>query len=303
MKHFRKNSLRRSRKDSETQSNEKQAAIAAVASTAAPPLSPSTMSRGTLDTTDHLLQLNEDRLEAPIFATDQSSRRSSATSSRKPLPGLPSPAGSPMLSQKTSANLRQQAMASSAGSSLSSQIYSKPASNASNASENWTAPEDSEGAYIRKTYAHFDASGIKGDGVVEGKEWTRERSARAAWDASEGTNDVETLSHLAPPSNGHETVRSRTIVRKNSSPLSQSDTPLRSTSQEGPLSSGEGRSECVTPTFAALTVQEPFSQSSSSLGSHSIESAHESQHKEKPRAKGDYELEAERKELMKNVDR
>jgi hypothetical protein len=139
--------------------------------------------------------------------------------------------------------------------------------------------------------------------MIEGKEWTRERSARAAWDASEGTKNVETPSNLAPPSNGHETVRSRTVVKKTSSPLSQSDTPLRTNARDSPGPYGEGRSECVTPTFAALTVQEPLSQSSSSLGSHSIESAHESNHKEVARAEGDYELEAERKELMKNVDR
>ncbi|PWN37918.1 RabGAP/TBC, partial [Meira miltonrushii] len=39
--------------------------------------------------------------------------------------------------------------------------------------------EDADGAYVRRTYAHFDARGVRGDGLLEGKEWTRERGAHA----------------------------------------------------------------------------------------------------------------------------
>lgn len=54
-----------------------------------------------------------------------------------------------------------------------------------NASDSWISPEESEGDYVRKTYMHFDKMGVKGDGVVEGKEWTRHRAADgpAPWDA------------------------------------------------------------------------------------------------------------------------
>jgi hypothetical protein len=265
------------------------------------------------DTTEHpthLQQLDEERLEAPLFAEGRTSRKSGATSLRKPLPGLPTSKSSPILNAKTSANLRQMAISSSASSSNSNlappaQIYSKPASSTSDASENWTAPEDAEGAYIRKTYAHFDASGIKGDGLVEGKEWTRERGARAAWDASESSSRGEPLEHLTPPSDHHDTLRAKGAAR-HPSPLSGNSKMPRSSSRDMSRHSKEGLNgdvESMTPDLHSLSVQDSFNHSSSSLGTHSVESLHNGMHKKPAREESDYELEAERKELMKNVDR
>ncbi|PWN17944.1 RabGAP/TBC [Microstroma glucosiphilum] len=70
-------------------------------------------------------------------------------------------------------------------------------SNGTVASESWTSPEESEGDYVRKTYMHFDKIGVKGDGIVEGKEWTRHRAADgpAPWDAeAEGMGASGSLS-------------------------------------------------------------------------------------------------------------
>lgn len=49
--------------------------------------------------------------------------------------------------------------------------------------ESWTTPEDGEGDFVRRTYLHFDRTGIQGDGTVQGEEWTRNRSvgALAPW--------------------------------------------------------------------------------------------------------------------------
>ncbi|KAL9940320.1 hypothetical protein V8E36_001025 [Tilletia maclaganii] len=46
----------------------------------------------------------------------------------------------------------------------------------SNPSESWTAPDDIDGALIRRTYSYFDGVGVPGDGVVDGVELTRERT-------------------------------------------------------------------------------------------------------------------------------
>ncbi|PWN44066.1 RabGAP/TBC [Ceraceosorus guamensis] len=54
-------------------------------------------------------------------------------------------------------------------------LRSRAASPAPSAAESWTQAGDAEGAYIRKTYAHFDSRGVEDDGFVEGQEWTRER--------------------------------------------------------------------------------------------------------------------------------
>ncbi|KAE8232158.1 hypothetical protein CF326_g2808 [Tilletia indica] len=45
-----------------------------------------------------------------------------------------------------------------------------------NPSESWTAPDDIDGALIRRTYAHFDLIGVHGDGITDGIELTRERT-------------------------------------------------------------------------------------------------------------------------------
>ncbi|CAD6920977.1 unnamed protein product [Tilletia controversa] len=45
-----------------------------------------------------------------------------------------------------------------------------------NPSESWNGPDDIDGALIRRTYAHFDLLGVPGDGVVDGIEYTRERT-------------------------------------------------------------------------------------------------------------------------------
>ncbi|KAK0562283.1 hypothetical protein OC861_005401 [Tilletia horrida] len=45
-----------------------------------------------------------------------------------------------------------------------------------NPSESWTAPEDIDGALVRRTYAYFDSHGVPGDGIEDGIEYTRERT-------------------------------------------------------------------------------------------------------------------------------
>ncbi|PWN28277.1 RabGAP/TBC [Jaminaea rosea] len=86
--------------------------------------------------------------------------------------------------------------------------------------ESWTRPEDGEGDFVRRTYLHFDRTGIEGDGTVQGEEWTRNRSVGAAsgsslapWQAANGkrhrprqrrTNSAPDRRHLHP---GDEPLR------------------------------------------------------------------------------------------------
>ncbi|CEH16976.1 Rab6 GTPase activator GAPCenA and related TBC domain proteins [Ceraceosorus bombacis] len=67
-------------------------------------------------------------------------------------------------------------------SASAAMIRSRAASPAPSAAESWTQAGDAEGAYIRKTYAHFDSRGVEDDGFVEGQEWTRERGQGHAWE-------------------------------------------------------------------------------------------------------------------------
>lgn len=241
--------------------------------------------------------------------------QNSITSSNKPLPGLPNSRSSPEIKSKLSADMRQLAMSSHASSShpsspqahSQSAFYTKPASSASNASENWTSPEDAEGEYIRKTYAHFDASGIRGDGVIDGKEWTRERGARAAWEASESTTSIESIhqSHLAPPStnNGHDSSRARAAVRSSSPLVKRSRHEVEQDSALLQAPDMIVPSEYMTPN-SNLAVNDSFGQSTSSLGSHSVESTNDDTKRgQKVATESEEKLEEERRELMKNVDR
>lgn len=249
-------------------------------------------------------------LEAPLRPEVHSSRPSSAASAAKPLPGLPS------------SSLRQLTLPSSASFHSSplplppAAPYSQPASNAS---ENWTAPEDAEGAYIRKTYAHFDASGIKGDGLVEGKEWTRERGSRAAWDASESAprdrKPSFRMDHAANggnkevPANTLEGVGAKFERNHASSPLANADMPLTPASLEV-LDSPQDVQRSLSPTggqaSAVMSGGEGFRASSSSLGSLSVESVHGADNGDGQRVAAtdsDTVLEMERREMMKHIDR
>lgn len=87
--------------------------------------------------------------------------------------------------KQANSRIRPSTSASHVGPKLPNAPFLHPGENASRASENWTAPEDADGAYVRRTYAHFDARGVRGDGLLEGKEWTRERGAHAAWEVND----------------------------------------------------------------------------------------------------------------------
>lgn len=87
--------------------------------------------------------------------------------------------------KQANSRIRPSTSASHVGPKFPNAPFLHPGENVSKASENWTAPEDADGAYVRRTYAHFDARGVRGDGLLEGKEWTRERGAHAVWEMND----------------------------------------------------------------------------------------------------------------------
>ena len=67
-----------------------------------------------------------------------------------------------------------------------------------------TTPPD-EGAYIRRTYAHFARVGVAHDGVDDGAEHTRHRHAPPQWDA-DAPSRVLDAEALARDLQRHETL-------------------------------------------------------------------------------------------------
>lgn len=125
-----------------------------------------------------------------------------SNNSNKPLPNATIESTPPSITIDNSPDLQQLQLGSPPSTSnlktqASSSSMNRTSNVSSNASENWTAPEDEDGAYIRKTYAYFDTSGVKGDGLLDGKEWTREKGAKAAWDQSQSS-----LRSRGSPENG-----------------------------------------------------------------------------------------------------
>lgn len=198
----------------------------------------------------------------------------------KPVLNGTSKATTPAITVDNSPDLSQLRLESPSMSQLRSQAsassMNRTSNVSSNASENWTAPEDAEGAYIRRTYAYFDTSGVKGDGLLDGKEWTREKSSKAAWDPSQTSlrirgspdHDSASISYLSPQPSIHD--------------------------------------DLYSPPTPAFTAHESLAASSSSLGWQSESSVLENGlDREERGANGDAYagLEAERKEAVKHVDR
>ncbi|PWN93484.1 hypothetical protein FA10DRAFT_264128 [Acaromyces ingoldii] len=115
-------------------------------------------------------------------ATSHSSPSLAAQNNTLGKPYLQTPKPLEDKSSSSQPSLRQLALASSASSPLPPPPSTKALLTQNpNPSENWTGPEDADGAYVRKTYDWFDRHGVTGDGLVEGREWTRERGNKAVW--------------------------------------------------------------------------------------------------------------------------
>lgn len=56
-----------------------------------------------------------------------------------------------------------------------------PPARAPRPADDWTAPDDKEGAIVRQTYAYFAQNPIRGDGKVAGEEMTRHKASALPW--------------------------------------------------------------------------------------------------------------------------
>lgn len=193
-----------------------------------------------------------------------------------------------------------------------------------NASENWTPPEDAEGAYIRRTYAHFDARGVRGDGLLEGKEWTRERGSRAAWEASDD-GVVRNRRLSMPPTTkpfalkGPSVATDPTAIRIQTREGRLSPVPV-SESRRPSDGSGKDMKEVKSSSIPATPVevlesptddraavksrlgQVALAASTSSLGTQSEESV-KGVTAQDVALNSDDEIDIERKGMMKKIDR
>lgn len=169
-----------------------------------------------------------------------------------------------------------------------------------NASEQWKVHEDTEGAYVRRTYAHFDQNGVHGDGLVEGKEWTREKAARPAWASDQDTSDRRRRRVSSPPNVGTSSDKV----------LSQSTYVQNGRLSPSPISFQRADKDMLevvsSPTQrdapSSGLVNEAINASTSSLGSQSECSVPNGHATVVPIGQDD-ELERERKNLMTKVDR
>ncbi|UZJ52712.1 hypothetical protein CBS101457_002032 [Exobasidium rhododendri] len=240
-----------------------------------------------------------------LKAGESISRPASSASATKPLPVLPPSNGHPAVPVKASPSIRKIAVSMTAADSSLSLSKSHPPSApysqaASNSSENWTGPEDADGAYIRRTYAHFDASGIKGDGHVDGKEWTRERGSRSAWDPSDSAVPPFRSTRLSTKSSRREHTAPSPIGENcllTASPRMK-DLPSSPASMEMLESPTDDR-RVTSPTRSL--GEGLYGVSSSSLGAQSVESVKSTAARIGPIT--DSAIDLERQELMKNIDR
>ena len=86
-------------------------------------------------------------------------------------------------------------------------------------SETWTNPQDADGDFVRRTYAHFALAGVPGDGFSEGKEYTREKSGLPAWEEARLAASLPST----PPRTRLSTFAS---LPKAASPASAAGSPL-----------------------------------------------------------------------------
>ncbi|KAN0061741.1 hypothetical protein ACQY0O_005733 [Thecaphora frezii] len=143
-------------------------------------------------------------MSRPLTAPDAApnTHEKPAPSARK----LPRPARPHTSTLSPEPNVAGDAAETPAPLLLAARLASQPPSRSE--SESWKTPGDTDGDFVRKTYAYFAHAGVPGDGFTEGKEYTRERAKIAAWEEGSDVSPYMRSRAVTAPSSVNGAVES-----------------------------------------------------------------------------------------------